>query len=146
DGQPMGSAIRMAASGGTVDVTWRAASVVMPMTQAELVVDGTVREVRRVEPGEDQGSWSIRIEKSSWVALLVRAKYDDKPEMIAAHTSPVMIHVEGSQFFAAADAMTILDQIEGAMAYVDSIGTRADDVRRKQMRAVLESAYRRLHN
>lgn len=146
NGQSMGGAIRMSASGGTVDVTWRVASVVIPMTQVELIVNGTIRETRRVKADEDQGSWSIKIDKSAWIALLVRAKYDDKPEMIAAHTSPVAIHVEGSRFFAAADALTILEQIEGAMAYIDSIGTRADSVRRKQMRLVLESAYRRLHN
>ncbi|MEY9104477.1 hypothetical protein ABH999_000673 [Bradyrhizobium yuanmingense] len=146
DGQPLGGVIRMPATGGTVDVTWRVASVVIPMTQVELIVNGTIRETRKLKADEDQGSWSIKIDKSSWIALLVRAKYDDKLEMIAAHTSPVMIHVEGSPFFAAADALTILAQIEGAMAYIDSIGTRADSARRKQMRLVLESAYRRLHN
>ncbi|MCS3765882.1 MULTISPECIES: CehA/McbA family metallohydrolase [Bradyrhizobium] len=146
DGRPMGAALHMSASGGSVDVTWRVASVVIPMTRVDLIVNGTIRETRTVKADEDQGSWSIKINKSAWIALLVRAKYNDKPEMIAAHTSPVMIHVEGSQFFAAADALTILEQIEGTMAYIDSIGTRADSVRRKQMRLVLESAYRRLHN
>ena len=47
---------------------------------------------------------------------------------------------------AAADAVTILEQIEGALAYLDTIGTRADDRAYKRMRLVLESAHRGLHN
>jgi hypothetical protein len=57
-----------------------------------------------------------------------------------------MIPVEGSEFFAAADAATILDQIEGALAYVDTVGTRAEDAAYKRMRMKLTSAYRKLHN
>ena len=35
---------------------------------------------------------------------------------------------------AAADALTILEQIEGAMAYMDTIGTKAEDQAYKRMR------------
>jgi hypothetical protein len=80
------------------------------------------------------------------VALLVRGHYADKAEIIAAHSSPVMIQVEGSPLLAAADAVTILDQIEGAMAFLDTVGTRAEDQTYKRMRLVLESAHRSLHN
>ena len=57
-----------------------------------------------------------------------------------------MAEIEGSPFFAAADALTILEQIEGAMAYIDTIGTQAETQRAAEMRLVLQSAYRRLHN
>ena len=57
-----------------------------------------------------------------------------------------MIDIEGSKLLAAADAITILEQIEGALAYLDTIGTRADDVAYKRMRVVIESAHRSLHN
>jgi hypothetical protein len=57
-----------------------------------------------------------------------------------------MLRVADSPFFAAADALTILDQIEGAMAYLDTVGTRAEDARRKEMKLVLTAAYRTLHN
>ena len=46
----------------------------------------------------------------------------------------------------AADAVTILDQIEGAIAYLDTVGTRAEDRVYKRMRLALESAHRSLHN
>ena len=47
---------------------------------------------------------------------------------------------------AAADAAVILDQIEGALAYLDTVGTRADAKALKRMRLVLTSAHRSLHN
>ncbi|MER9560415.1 CehA/McbA family metallohydrolase, partial [Mesorhizobium sp. M0323] len=146
DGKSMGGRIGLSSSGGTVNVSWNVASVIVPMTRIDLIVNGEVRESRTLKPWQDVGSWSVRVQKSSWIALLVRAKYDDKPEMIAAHSSAVMIDVEGSQLFAAADALTILDQIEGSMAYIETIGTRAEAKRYKEMRLVLQSAHRRLHN
>jgi hypothetical protein len=146
DGRPPGSSIEMTATGGTVHVEWDVASVTVPMSKVELVVNGEIREQSTVDPGSDRGSWSVRVDKSSWLALLVRGHYPDRPEIITAHTSPVMIPVAGSDFLAAADALTILEQIEGALAYIDTTGTRADDLVYRRMRLVLESAHRTLHN
>ena len=146
DGKPMGSRIEMSANGGTVDVTWQVASVTIPMSRVELIVNGEIRESLTVPPGEKSGDWCVKVDKSSWLALMVRGHYADKPEIIAAHSSPVMINVEGSPMLAAADAVTILEQIEGALAYLDTVGTRAEDVAYKRMRLVLTSAHRTLHN
>jgi hypothetical protein len=57
-----------------------------------------------------------------------------------------MIFVEESPMMAAADAITILEQIEGALAYLDTVGTRADDRAYKRMRLMIQSAHRSLHN
>ena len=146
DGRPMGSRMQMTARGGMVDVTWQVASVTTPMSRVELVVNGEIRESVAVDPLRAEGHWSLGVERSSWIALLVRGKYADKPEIIAAHSSPVMVEVEGSPFYAAADAATILEQIEGALAFLDTVGTRAETRRYREMRLVLESAHRRLHN
>jgi hypothetical protein len=146
DGCPMGSRIEMTNSGGTVDVTWQASSVTIPMSRVELVVNGEIRESVSVAPDQAGGSWSVRVDESAWLALLVRGHYADQPEIIVAHSSPVMISVYGSQILAAADAVTILEQIEGALAYLDTVGTRKDDRTYKRMRLVLESAHRSLHN
>ena len=146
DGHPMGSRIEMSANGGTVDGTWQVASVTIPMSRVELIVNGEIRESLAVPPGEKSGHWSVKVDKSSWLALLVRGHYADKPEIIAAHSSPVMISVEGSPMLAAADAVTILEQIEGALVYLDTVGTRAEDVAYKRMHLVLTSAHRTLHN
>ena len=136
----------MSRTGGTVDVTWKVASVTVPMSRVELIVNGEIRASEAVRSGEDAGSWTVKIERSCWLALLVRGHYRDKPEIIAAHSSPVMVDVKGSPLFAAADALTILEQIEGALAHLDTVGTRADSAARKRMRMVLTSAHRGLHN
>ncbi|NLX37695.1 MAG: CehA/McbA family metallohydrolase, partial [Chloroflexi bacterium] len=146
DGQPMGGRIALGAGGGTVDVSWQVASVTVPMSRVELVVNGEIRESVAVDAWRGAGSWSLKVDRSSWAALLVRGHYADQPEIVAAHSSPVMLEVEGSAFYAAADAVTILEQIEGALAYLDTVGTRAEDRVYKRLRLVLEGAHRRLHN
>jgi hypothetical protein len=146
EGKPPGSRIAVGRMGATLAVDWRAASVTVPMSRLELVVNGEIRESREIDPREEKGQWSIKVDKSSWLALLVRGHYKGKPEIIAAHSSPVMIEVQGSPFFAAADALTILEQIEGTLIYFDLLGTRADTAAYKRMRLVLTSAYRELHN
>jgi hypothetical protein len=146
DGHPVGSRFPMARSGGTVDVEWQVASVTVPVSRVDLIVNGEVRESRAVKPDEDAGHWSVKLDHSSWLALLVRGGYADKREIIAAHSTPVMVDVEGSQFVAAADAATILEQIEGALAYLDTVGTRAETKAYRRMRMLLTSVHRDLHN
>ena len=58
----------------------------------------------------------------------------------------IEIDIEGSQFAAAADALTILEQIEGALAFIDTVATRADAETYKRMHMVLTTAHRELHN
>ena len=146
DGHGPGSRMALSASGGTVDVTWHVASVTVPMSRVELIVNGEVRDGRAVRSRDDEGHWSVKLDKSSWLAVLVRGHYADKPEIVAAHTSPVMVDVEGSQMLAAADAVTILEQIEGTLAYIDTVGTRAEAETYKRMKLVLTSVHRKLHN
>ena len=138
--------LNMSSNGGTVNITWEVASVTMPMSRVELIVNGEVKESVPVSNWKGNGNWSFKVSKSSWIALMVRGKYPDKPEIIAAHTSPVMIKVKDSPMLVAADALTILDQVEGAMAYLDTIGTRAEDKIFKRMKMVLTSAHRTIHN
>jgi hypothetical protein len=53
--------------------------------------------------------------------------------------------VDGSELFSEHDSMTVLDQIQGAIAYVDTLATRPDARRLRALRATLETAYNRLH-
>jgi len=147
EGQPAGSRLKLYAFGGTVDVTWEAASVTTPMTEVALIVNGEIRESRTVQPDRDAGHFTVKVDRSSWIALMVRGKYPDRNhDMIAAHTSPVMVEVEGSPFYAAADALSILQQIEGALAYLDTVATRAEVNAYQRMRLLLTSVHRTLHN
>ncbi len=146
EGRAPGSRIKMTRNGGTVDVTWKVASVTVPTSRVELVVNGEIVQSKAIGGSGGAGHWSVKLDKSSWLALLVRGHYKDKPEIITAHSSPVMVELARSPFFAAADALTILEQIEGAMAFLDSYGTRADEAAYKRMRMVLTGAHRQLHN
>ena len=146
DGLPMGARSRLGRGGATVYVSWKAASVTVPMTGVELVVNGEVVENRAVDAWAAEGTFTVKVERSTWLALLVRGHYPDKPEVIAAHSSPVMLEVGGTEFANAADAVTILQQIEGAVAYLDTVGTRAETKAYKRMRMVLTAAHRNLHN
>ncbi|HSV73030.1 MAG TPA: CehA/McbA family metallohydrolase [Chthonomonadales bacterium] len=146
EGKPAGSRLALGRGGGTLAVDWRLASCTVPMTRLDLIVNGEIRESRSVDPREAAGTWNVRVDRSSWLALLVRGHYAGKPEMIAAHSSPVMASVEGSRFFSAADALTILEQVEGAIAYLDTVGTRAQTAAYRRMRLLLTGVYRNLHN
>lgn len=147
-GREMGERLKLASSGGTLDVVWQVASCVIPVTRIELVVNGELREEISVDPaaGRYSGHWTLPVTASCWAALRVRGRYPDSSEIIAAHSSAVMIAVDGKPCFDAADAVTILEQIEGSTAYIRSLATEADERSVKRMLMTLQSAHRALHN
>ena len=148
NGFEMGTQQQMTASGGTLDIVWQVSSVTVPVTKIELVVNGELREALSVDPttGVYAGHWSLQAKKSCWVALRIRGQYPDGSEIIAAHSSAVMVVVDDKPPFQAADALTILEQIEGSTAYIRSLATKTDEQTYKQMMMTLTSAYRTLHN
>jgi hypothetical protein len=146
ESKPMGSRLELPAGGGVLEVSWEVASVTVPMTRVDLVVGGEMRESVAVAPDRAAGSFSVRMDRSGWIALLVRGRYPGQSEIIAAHSSPVMLDVSGSPHTAVADAATILEQIEGALAYLDTLATRAETEAYRRMRLVLEGAHRQHHN
>ena len=147
EGRAPGATVELPPGGGTVSVQWRVESVAVPIASVELVHGGVVAE--QVDGGGAlalSGSAAVRVEESSWLALRVRGSYrDQRPQEIAAHTSAVQVRVGGARPFSAHDAGLILDQIEGALAYVDTIAPRPDARRYRQLRATLEGAWNRLH-
>jgi hypothetical protein len=91
------------------------------------------------------GSAEIRISQSTWIALRVRGSYHNRPGEIAAHTSAVQALVDGRRIFSQPDAITVLEQIEGALAFIDTLAPRPEATRYRQLRATLEAAHNRLH-
>jgi len=146
DGHPIGSRFSMSQNGGTIDVSWKAASVTIPMSRIELIANGEIIESQSINSTQDSGNLVVKIKKSTWLAILIRGHYPDKTEIVAAHSSPVMIDVAGSEFYQAADALTILEQIEGAQAYLDTVGTRAETETYQRMKLLLTATHRKLHN
>ncbi len=127
---PMGSRIELPASGGTLDVTWQVASVTMPMSRVELIVNGEIRQSQAVAPDDsqrvlvDQGGSEL-LDGACWCAGIIRTSPRSSPPIPPRS----WCRWPGRRCLAAADAVTILEQIEGALAYLDTVGTRAEDRR-----------------
>ncbi len=146
DGKEAGSRIKMKKGGGKVTATWEVETVKYELTAVDLIVNGEIVAGKGIRNNSGKGYFEVNVDRSSWFCLLVRGKDINGREVILAHTSSVMIDVTGTEFFAAADAISILDQIEGSMAYLDNIGTRADQKRYKEMRLILEGAHKVIHD
>ena len=146
EGVAPGGKVKLPATGGTVNVTWNVESVSLPIDAVEVVVGGLAVEQTTVTKAlSASGSVAIPVTNSTWVALRVRGSYKGQHGEIAAHTSAIQVLVEGKPLFSPKDAMAVLEQIEGAIAYVDTIAPRPAAQRFKQMRATLEAAHTRLH-
>ncbi len=146
EGVSPGGRIELPVTGGTVDVTWTVESLRVPVRQVEVVQGGTV--IQRTDwQGEMSvtGSCTLSVMESTWVAVRVRGSWGDYDGQIAAHSSAVMLDVAGKPHFREEDAVSILAQIEGAQAYVDTLAPRPDEERYRAMRLILEQAYNRLH-
>jgi len=135
-------------SPGNLQIDWSAASATIPITAIELVVGGHTVAVKRLDGllGSTSGSFSAKIDQSTWIALRIRGHQPDKPEIITAHTSAVMVYLNNTRPMSAPDAATIIEQIEGATAYIKTIGTMAQERQFKKALAALTSAHRALHN
>jgi hypothetical protein len=146
EGVAPGGQLRLPPRGGTVQVEWEVESVRMPIDRVEVIVGGLVAdEISAGGQLSARGRAAVPVLQSSWIALRIRGSYRAQADDIAAHTSAVQVLVEGSELFSEQDSMTVLDQIQGAIAYVDTIATRPDARRFQQLRATLEMAYNRLH-
>jgi hypothetical protein len=146
EGISPGGCLELPSTGGTVNVSWQVESVSLPIDRVELVVGGLTAEQITVDKQlSTSGSMELKISQPSWIALRVRGSYHGKHGEIAAHTSTIQVTVAGKPLFSKNDAMAVLEQIEGAIAYVDTIAPRPEALRYKQLRVTLEAAYNRLH-
>jgi hypothetical protein len=146
EGQAPGSKLKIPGSGGPITIEWRVESVSLPIEMVELVVGGlTVEEINVGKQLSTAGTTELEITESTWIALRVRGSYRGANEEIAAHSSAVQVLVSDKPLFSPKDATTVIEQIEGAIAYVDTLAPRADVERYKRIRATLESAHNRLH-
>jgi len=151
NGLEAGSAIKFDKDGGTLDVNWQVSSVTTPVSRVELIYGGEVVESKTFGPDaidetDHYGSGSIRIKKSGWIALRAFGKWPGRGEAVAAHTSAVMVKVGDAPVYNRADAMSILEQIEGAATFVKTIAPRKDERAYAEIIGSLTSAHRKLHN
>jgi hypothetical protein len=146
EGVEPGGQVRLPADGGTVQVEWVAESATVPIDEVEIVAGGYVVGGAQVDGTlAGRGSLSYPVTKSTWIAVRVRGSWHGKRGDIAAHTSAVQVLVGDQPLFSEPDAMAVLTQIEGALAYLDTLAPRPEAQRFKMMRATIEAAYNRLH-
>lgn len=147
EGVAPGGQVDLPTGGGTVSVQWRVESLRVPIEAVEIVVGGLVDDIVGVGGKlAAEGANALHVSSSTWIALRVRGSYHGNPDHIAAHTSAIQLLVDGSELFSETDSMAVLDQIQGAIAYVDTIAPRAEARRFEELRATLEMAYNRLHH
>ena len=147
NGQEAGSRIVLNKTGGQMAVTWQVETVKYQMTAVELIINGEIVDGKSIDGDTGEGFFEVNIDKSSWICLLVRGKMTgDADEVILAHSSSIMVEVAGSEFFSVPDAVGILEQIEGSVAYIEHVGTRAETRRYQEMRLILEQAHKTLHD
>ena len=146
EGLSPGSQLDLPAGGGTVNVSWRVASAALPIERVEVVLGGfAVDDISAEGALSAEGSCEVAVSESSWIALRVRGSHAGRAGEIAAHSSAVMVRVGGARPFQQADALAVLEQIEGALAYVDTLAPRPAARQFKQIRATIEAAHTRLH-
>ena len=147
EGHHPGQRLKLPATGGHLSVSWRVESASLPIDRVEIVVGGLTAEQVTVNGQlSAEGCIQLPITQSTWIALRVRGSYRRKHGDIAAHSSAVQVFVGDQPIFSQPEATAVLYQIEGAIAYVDTIAPRPAADAYKRLRATLESAYNRLHH
>lgn len=146
EGQRPGNKIRLGPGGGTVTVDWRIESVSVPSKRVEVICNGSVVDELCYDKLSCRGHIALQVTVSCWVAIRVRGSVAGRDADIAAHTSAVYIEVGDSPIFATADAVAVLAQIEGSIAYLDTLAPKTDEARHSRLRAALELAHHRLHH
>ena len=136
-----GGRLELAPTGATVEVQWEVESVAVPIEKVEVVVGGLVAD--EASPGgalRARGTTRVEVRSSTWIALRVRGSYNGRSGEVAAHTSAVQVRVEGSPLFLESDAGAVQDQIQGALAFLDTLAPRPDARRLRQLRMTLEAS------
>ncbi len=151
EGVAPGGHVDLPSSGGTINVSWKVESAHLPVEAVEVVASGLVLDrfsgagLRQGKSFSATGSMEVRIDQSTWIALRVWGSYRSIPGEIAAHTSAVQVLVEGSPLFRQPDATAVLEQIEGALTYLNTLAPRPDVIRFEKMLATLAAARNQMH-
>ena len=148
NGVDPGNKIEFSKGGGTLDINWQVSSLLIPVTRVQIVCNGEVVDETTITSKQTDyyGKCSIPIKESGWIALRVFGQYPEYPEIIAAHTSAIMINVDCKPIFKFVDAMAILEQIEGATAYIKTLAPKKDERQFAEILSNLTAAHRKLHN
>jgi hypothetical protein len=130
EGREVGDEIRVPPTGGTVEVE-ATAICAWPLSRLELVQNGRVIEVATANADDPHTivlKTSVHVEGTGWIAarcLGPSTFWHIRPVAAAAHTSP--IYISGAQpQEARTDLAYLQTMVEGGLAWLDTLATRAD--------------------
>ncbi|MGY2843449.1 hypothetical protein ACVIWU_006673 [Bradyrhizobium sp. USDA 4509] len=146
EGLRPGSKLQLAPSGGTVTVDWLVESVSVPPERIEIIRSGVVVDEVLCDKLSCRGHVGVQVTETCWIAIRVRGSILERDGDIAAHTSAVCVYVGDKPMFATTDAVAVLAQIEGSIAYLDTLAPRSDEARHARLRSALQLAHHRLHH
>jgi hypothetical protein len=134
DGRPIGDTIQMGPAGGTLEIR-ALAECFWPLTVFEVVFNGQV--VKRVE--DPQGARMLAMQdkfvvpRSGWLAARCRGVENHPAAMRCAHTSPVYVRCGDTRAFDGPAARHMLNLVQGATEYINTIATTCDEASRKRL-------------
>ncbi|MEI9425892.1 CehA/McbA family metallohydrolase [Mesorhizobium sp. Cs1299R1N1] len=146
EGRRPGSKISLPPGGGQIGLQWEIEAVSVKTTAVEIIRNGIVVEHTTHDDLTVSGKCTLDISESCWLAARVRGSVASRETDISAHTSAIFVEVGGQAIFAKADAVAVLAQIEGSIAYLDTLAPRSSEAKQARMRAALELAHHRLHH
>ena len=149
EGQEPGATLKLPASGGAVNATARAQSMV-PFHLLEIVANGEVVARQTAETGTRALDLSaeVRLDRSGWVGARCLSRHTlwhAWPVRAAAHTSPVYVEVAGSpRPFNARDAKYLLALLRGGALYLDTLAIPYSPEAHAKIKGVFARATREL--
>jgi hypothetical protein len=149
DGRVPGEEITMRAGGGTVEVYCQA-KCFASIHAVEVVLNGRVVASREAPQGAQEITLheKIHVPGPGWVAARCISYSGPTTSwrfQVAAHTSPVYVHVPGKELFSPGTTAYMLTLIEGAQTWVENLAIRPDPERFEKVRKVFLDAREVLH-
>lgn len=145
DGKEPGDELDMPPGGGRAHVSASVVSLTGPVHKLEIVLNGSV--IATVEDGAGATTLSfddsVEVPGSGWLAARCVSNHrawSVWPQHIAAHTSPVFVKAKGESLFDNPTAEYLVKTMEGGLAWLDTLATRADSERHAAVRSVFEDA------
>ena len=142
--QNPGGQIAMSVGGGTVHVAASALST-SPLDMLEVVYNGMAVAQARAS-GEKRTlrlEAEVEVSKSGWLAARCiggHKAWHVWPINVGAHTSPVYVTLGEARPFDPGGGEYLITTMEGSLAWLDTLATRADDGRHAAIRAAIDGA------
>ena len=141
DGKPIGDAIKMNGSGGTLEVEAQA-QCVWPLGKIEIVHNGRLvaAEISSKGAAKLSAQAKLTLHHSGWIAARCTGHPDHPGGYVAAHTSPVYVQVGRTRLFDGPAAQHMLALVEGGIEYLNTLATAFDEPSRKRMVKLFKEA------